>query len=132
MIDVRVHEALLVSVLSHPQDLRCHGRERWDGDVHVVPSGHGEQGGDLSIQAVETCSLQPRAHGRGHTEISLRTEEMGVSPQSPAEMCHLAWRVAFLMLDSLLSGLLVFPLVCFQIETCVHSSPILLYGHSHD
>lgn len=78
-----------MSVLGHPQDLRCHGRERWDGDVHVVPSGHGEQGGDLGIQAVETCSLQPRAYGRGRTEVSLRTDEMGVLPQSPGEMCHL-------------------------------------------
>ena len=48
-----------MSVLGHPQDLGGHGRQGWDGDVHVVPGGHGEQGGDLS---------------RGHTEVSLRTD----------------------------------------------------------
>lgn len=75
MVDVGVHKALLVSVLSHPQDLGGHGRKRWDGDVHVVPGGHGEEGGDLDIQAVETQVLRPWAPSRGHTEISLRTKK---------------------------------------------------------
>lgn len=74
VVDVGVHKAPLVSVLGHPQDLGGHGRERWDGDVHVVPGGHGEQGGDLGVQAVETSGLWSQAHRRGHTEVSLRTE----------------------------------------------------------
>lgn len=74
VVDVGVHEALLVSVLGHPQDLGGHGGERWDGDVHVVPGGHGEQGGDLGAQAVETSGLWPRARSRGHAEVSLRTD----------------------------------------------------------
>lgn len=57
VVDVGVHKALLVSVLGHPQDLGGHIREGWDGDVHVVPGGHGKQGGDLGIQAVETFDL---------------------------------------------------------------------------
>lgn len=57
MVDVGVHKALLVSVLGHPQDLWGHSRERRDGDVHVVPCGHGQQGGDLCVQAVDTSSL---------------------------------------------------------------------------
>lgn len=73
VVDVGVHKALLVSVLSHPQDLGGHGGERWDGDVHVVPGGHGEQGGDLGVQAVETSGLGPRARSRGRAEVSLRT-----------------------------------------------------------
>lgn len=40
MVDIRVHQSLLVSVLGHPQDLGGDGRERWDGDVHVVSRGH--------------------------------------------------------------------------------------------
>lgn len=75
MVDVWVHNALLVSVLGHPQDFGDHIRERWDGYVHVVPCGHGEQRGDLGIQAVETSSLQPWPHSRGHTMVSLRTEK---------------------------------------------------------
>lgn len=43
MVDIWIHKALLVSVLGHPQDLGGNSRERWDGDVHVVPAGHGEQ-----------------------------------------------------------------------------------------
>lgn len=46
-----------MSVLSHTQDLRGHSRERRDGDVHVVPGGHGEQGGDLGVQSVKTSCL---------------------------------------------------------------------------
>lgn len=57
MVDVGVHKALLVSVLGHPQDLGGHCRDRWDGDVHVVPGGHGKQGGDVGIRAVETSGL---------------------------------------------------------------------------
>lgn len=57
MEDIGVHEALFVSVLSHTQDLRGHSRERRDGDVHVVPGGHGEQGGDLGVQSVKTSCL---------------------------------------------------------------------------
>lgn len=54
MVDVGVHKALFVSVLGHPQDLGGHGRDRWDSDVHVVPGGHREQGGDLDVRAVKT------------------------------------------------------------------------------
>ena len=39
-----------MSVLGHPQDLGGHGRQWWDGDVHVVPGGHGEQAGDARTQ----------------------------------------------------------------------------------
>lgn len=74
MVDVGVHKALLVSVLGHPQDLGGHCRDRWDGDVHVVPGGHGKQGGDVGIRAVETSGLWPWTHSRRHTDISLRTD----------------------------------------------------------
>lgn len=67
MVDVGVHKALLVSVLSHPQDFRGHGRDRWNSDVHVVPGWHGEQGWDLDIRITQV-------HGRGHTDVILRTD----------------------------------------------------------
>lgn len=63
MVDVRVHKALPVSVLGHPQDLGGQRRERRDGEVHVVPGGHGEQRGDLGTRR------------RGGAEVRLRTDE---------------------------------------------------------
>lgn len=74
MVDVGVHQALLVSVLGNPQDLGGGGRERWDGNVHMVPGGHGEQGGDLCIRALEISILWPQVHSRGPTQVSLRTQ----------------------------------------------------------
>lgn len=52
MVDVGVHEALLVPVFGHSQDLRGNRRESRDGDVHVAPGGHGQQRGDLGIKAL--------------------------------------------------------------------------------
>lgn len=71
MVDIRVHKALFVSVLGHPQDLGGNGRERWDSDVHVVPGGHWEQWGDLGVHAVENFSLRPWLHSR----VTLRTDD---------------------------------------------------------
>ena len=43
MEDVWVHQPLLVTVLSYSQHLRRDRGQRWGGDVHVVPSRHGQE-----------------------------------------------------------------------------------------
>lgn len=43
MEDVWVHQSLLVTVLGYSQHLGRDGGQRWGGDVHVVPGGHGQE-----------------------------------------------------------------------------------------
>lgn len=78
VVDAGVHQAIPVPVLGDPQDLWRHGGERRNGDVHVVPGWHVEQGGDSGSRA---AALRPRG---GHTEVSLRRESR-LTPRSKVQ-----------------------------------------------